>query len=168
MRRLAALLLTAVVVAFAACGDDDDDNEAAKQGITAGSGQVAATLKVSETEFALDPANPKIAKSGLVRFDVRNDGEVEHSLEVEGSGGEAQLAENLQPGETGSLEVNLEPGRYEWYCPVGDHKQRGMRGVVTVAGGDGKGTTTSGSDDEPGDDSGGSGSDSGSSGGSGY
>lgn len=28
-----------------------------------------------------------------------------------------------------------EPGEYTWYCPVGGHKDEGMEGKITVAGG---------------------------------
>ena len=33
------------------------------------------------------------------------------------------------------LKVDLDkPGRYVWYCPVGDHRERGMKGTITVKG----------------------------------
>ena len=38
----------------------------------------------------------------------------------------------FRPGESTLLEVNLDPGIYKLYCPVGDHEERGMVGTVTV------------------------------------
>jgi plastocyanin len=152
-----AWLAVAAVFALGACGGDDDKSVDEQKAVSP-SGRAAATVRVSETDFELQPANPRIAKSGLVRFDLRNDGKVEHSLEVEGPGGESKLEPTLAPGESGSLKVRLEPGTYEWYCPVGNHKALGMRGEITV--GRPSGTPTTGGDSPSGDDSssGGSGS----------
>ena len=52
-------------------------------------------------------------------------------MEIEGGGIEEETAE-ISPGESAVLEVNLDPGTYVLYCPVGDHKERGMDGTVTV------------------------------------
>ncbi len=51
-----------------------------------------------------------------------------------------ELEENLAPGGTGTLQVDLEPGTYEIYCPVGDHADRGMRMALTVEAGGGGGS----------------------------
>jgi uncharacterized cupredoxin-like copper-binding protein len=64
---------------------------------------------------------------------LKNDGQTTHSIEVEGPNGEAELEQDLAPGESGELKVDLsEPGTYEFYCPVDDHKGLGMEGEVTV------------------------------------
>ena len=56
-------------------------------------------------------------------------------MEVEGPSAEAVLPSNLVPGQTGTLNVDLsKPGKYEWYCPVGEHRDFGMEGEITVAG----------------------------------
>jgi len=69
---------------------------------------------------------------------VRNAGETVHALEVEGPGGEVET-DRIKPGSSTTLNADLdEAGRYEWYCPVGDHKDRGMKGEITVAGGGGQ------------------------------
>ena len=149
-------LLAALVVALigvAGCGGDDNgggDKTAATTttGTTGQStSQAAETVGVSLTDFKIDPANPRIAKAGQVAFRVKNDGGTVHSLEVEGPNGEAKLPSDLNPGQTGALTVDLsKPGKYEWYCPVGRHREFGMEGEVTVAGGGGNtgtGTDTS-------------------------
>jgi uncharacterized cupredoxin-like copper-binding protein len=61
-----------------------------------------------------------------------NNGTIEHNLEVEGQGIEEAFDSNLQPGETRTLEVDLQPGTYEVYCPVADHADQGMRVELTV------------------------------------
>jgi uncharacterized cupredoxin-like copper-binding protein len=72
-------------------------------------------------------------KAGKVTFNATNDGTITHSLEVEGPGGDQELKSELQPGQSGTLTVNLtKPGKYEFYCPVDSHKQMGMEGTITV------------------------------------
>jgi len=132
-----AILAVAASLGIAACGgDDDDDDESA--GTTATTEETTAaggggeTVKVSATDFKFDPSDPRVAP-GEVTFDVTNDGETLHNLEVEGPSGEAELPEDLQPGDSGSLAVDLgEPGTYKFYCPVGNHEELGMVGEVTV------------------------------------
>ena len=136
-RRLAALLATGALLALpiAGCGDDDDDGgdesttEAATTSTTGGG--AGGAVSISETEYALDPADPTVP-AGTVTFNVRNDGQTTHALEVEGPGEEAET-ENIDPGGSAELTVDLsEPGTYEFYCPVDGHKDKGMEGEITV------------------------------------
>jgi hypothetical protein len=60
----------------------------------------AGAQTVSETEFKLNPSDPR-AEKGVVNFSVTNDGKVTHSLEVEGPGWEVELGKALQPGQSG-------------------------------------------------------------------
>lgn len=171
MRRRLPVLMTVALLALAGCGDDDDEGRVDVSGggtDTAGTdttgastgaettpaGPAKANVKVNETEFRLTPKNPTVSKAGVVQFDVQNKGNVVHALEVEGPGGEAKT-DAIDPGGKATLKVDLsEAGRYEWYCPIGNHKEQGMRGVITVAGGG-----TQQEDDSGSDDSGGGGND---------
>jgi uncharacterized cupredoxin-like copper-binding protein len=138
---LKARLLAALVVALigvAGCGGDDNgDGGTTTTTPTTGEGktQAAETIDVSLTDFKIDPAKPRISKAGQIEFRVKNEGGTVHNLEVEGPKGEAVLPSNLNPGQTGTLKVDLSrPGKYEWYCPVDDHRGFGMKGQITVAG----------------------------------
>jgi hypothetical protein len=64
--------------------------------------------------------------AGSMTFMVTNNGTKEHGFEVEGNGIEEELDPTLQPGENGTLQVDLQPGTYEVYCPVGNHRAEGM------------------------------------------
>jgi len=92
----------------------------------AGSGAV----EVSLSEFAIDM--PTTLPAGPTVFNVTNDGEFPHNLEIEGQGIEVALENNLESGQGGTLEVDLPAGTYEVYCPVGNHADRGMRLELTV------------------------------------
>ena len=136
---LVAVLAVAASLGLAACGGEDDDDGDTAATTTETTGAAGATgggetVDVTMTDFKFDPKDPTV-KPGEVTFDVVNDGETLHNMEVEGPSGEAELPEDLQPGDSGSFNVDLsEPGKYRFYCPVGNHEQLGMVGEVTVQG----------------------------------
>jgi uncharacterized cupredoxin-like copper-binding protein len=88
-------------------------------------------IEVKLTEFAVEL--PKTVPVGKMIFSVTNAGTVEHNFEVEGQGIEQKFDINLQPGETKNLHVDLPVGKYTVYCPVNDHKKRGMELELMVA-----------------------------------
>jgi plastocyanin len=138
--RWSAVAILAIVasIGLAACGGDDDDEDTSAattettEETTAAGG--AETVDVSATDFKFDPDDPTVAP-GEVTFKVTNDGEAPHNLEVEGPSGEAELPQDLQAGDSGEFTADLsEPGKYTFYCPVGNHEDLGMVGEVTVEG----------------------------------
>jgi hypothetical protein len=88
-------------------------------------------IEVKLTEFAIEL--PKTVPIGKMVFSVTNAGTMEHNFEVEGKGLEKKLEMNLKPGETGNLQVDLPAGTYTVYCPVDDHRKRGMQLELIVA-----------------------------------
>lgn len=158
---LVALLAAGAALAISACGDDGEVERqggdttgagttgTAKTGTTTTggtgtgttaergaqpSGPVAETVEIKETEYALDPSEPKISRAGVIEFNVVNDGKVDHALEVEGPEGEVETAA-IKPGSSARLKADLsKPGKYAIYCPIADHRERGMGGTITVAG----------------------------------
>ena len=134
-----ALIVFAVAIplVFAACGDDDDEEttaattETTSEATAGGGGGGGETLAVSETDFAIDPQDPTVS-AGTVTFEVSNDGQSTHNLEIEGNGVEEELESDLAPGDSGELTLDLEAGTYEWYCPIDGHKDQGMEGELTV------------------------------------
>jgi uncharacterized cupredoxin-like copper-binding protein len=74
--------------------------------------------------------------AGSTTFTVTNNGTKEHGFEVEGNGIEEELDPTLQPSENGTLTVDLQPGTYEVYCPVGNHRAEGMTMQLTVTAAD--------------------------------
>jgi PQQ system protein len=97
-------------------------------------GAPSATINVRETEMKIEPKNVTIEKPGVVQFRVQNAGQAVHALEIEAPGGEVET-EQIPAGKSATLTANLDkPGKYKWYCPVGDHEAQGMTGTVTVRG----------------------------------
>jgi uncharacterized cupredoxin-like copper-binding protein len=139
-RRFAALFVVgaAVAVPVAGCGGGNDDNSTSNAATQASStGGAAATgaggtVNLTATDFKFDPSDPSV-KSGDVTFAMKNDGQTTHSLEIEDvNGQDKELEGNVSPGQSGTLKVNLPPGKYEFYCPVDGHKEMGMTGEITV------------------------------------
>jgi plastocyanin len=147
-----ALVLAAGALAVGGCGDDDDDGgnggsttqeestPAATEEATAepeadtggggdgGGGSITLTADPGGS-ISWEPANLS-APAGEVSIELVNDSAVPHAVEVEGNGVEEE-SETIMGGTT-TLSVDLEPGEYVFYCPVGNHRAGGMEGTLTV------------------------------------
>jgi len=69
---------------------------------------------------------------GTYTVNVTNDATDPHALQISGPGLANERTPALPPGQTAALTVTLQPGSYELFCPVGDHRGRGMDLTVTV------------------------------------
>lgn len=119
-------------LAIAGCGGSDSSSTSSTPAATGASGGGASTVNVSETDFKLNPSDPTVS-AGKVTINASNDGQTTHSIEVEAPSGDQELKSDLAPGQSGSMTVDLsKPGKYEFYCPIGSHKQMGMVGEITV------------------------------------
>ncbi len=139
----ASLAVTAALAAVVGCGEGGTGKDRAPSGGSpAGPGPAApgpaggapvGTIDVSETEFTLHPPDPKLGKPGIVEIRAKNDGKVPHAIAVEGPAGRI-ASEEIPPGEQAVLRADLsKQGTFTWYCPVDDHRQKGMEGKITVA-----------------------------------
>ena len=102
-----------------------------------------ATISVTEKEYSLDPATPTVPRGGLVSIVSTNAGTEYHALRVvvpgAGTSEAAQAAQDaatgigeIDPGTTKTLNLQLKPGTYTWYCPLSNHRELGMRGKIKV------------------------------------
>lgn len=87
-------------------------------------------VQVRLSEYRIEM--PATLPAGPTTFEITNVGEEEHNFEIEGQGIEMELPENLTAGASGTLQVDLQPGTYEIYCPVGEHEDHGMTMQLTV------------------------------------
>ena len=132
------VLAAAVALALTGCGEDNDEGSSTGTTGTGTQEQAATpdaapseTVELTETEFKIRPGDVKLDKAGVVAFRVQNDGEVVHVLEVEGEDLEEET-DQIEPGGSATLKVELAEGSYELYCPIGNHKDQGMEGTLTV------------------------------------
>jgi plastocyanin len=140
MRRMTlilALLLSAVVLLAAGCGDDEDEGggggaatpEATEEASGGGGGEALTLTADPGGDISWEPGELSAA-AGTVTIKLVNKSSVPHAVEVEGNGVEEE-SETITGGET-ELTVDLEPGEYTFYCPVGQHRENGMEGTLTV------------------------------------
>jgi uncharacterized cupredoxin-like copper-binding protein len=139
----AAVGLAALALGAAGCGSDNGGSAASTPAstpatptdtapaTTAPPSGGAQTVPVGASEFKFTPSS-LTAKAGEVTFDLKNNGGAPHALEIEGKGVEKHT-DTINGGQTAQLKVNLKPGKYEFYCPVGNHRQMGMEGTLTVS-----------------------------------
>ena len=137
---LIALLLS-LTLPVAACGDDDDagssesnGNSSAEKPATGYSGGgKAQTLRV-----AADPGgalkfdmSSLTATAGRVTIAMDNPSGLPHAVAIEGPGVEV-AGDTVMKGGVSKASADLKAGEYEFYCPVGNHKDAGMEGTLTV------------------------------------
>ncbi len=118
-------LVTVYLAQDLMAGTDGDDEEEATP--AAAAGEVVA-VELDEFEVRM----PSELAAGPTTFRVTNVGGAEHNFEVEGQGIEEEFKENLRPGETKEMTLDLQSGTYEVYCPVGNHEDMGMLLELTV------------------------------------
>jgi plastocyanin len=149
MRRI--LLLLPLALPLAACGGGGSSSNAAGGSSSQASAPVMQSVMIGEKEFSLTPSSISLTKPGEYSFQVRNNGQIGHALEIEGHGVE-QKTGTIDPGSSATLNVDLaKAGSYEVYCPIDGHKNKGMRATLTVGGSaatGGAGTSTEGATTE--------------------
>lgn len=129
------VLLLGTLIGLTACaepggalgGGDQEPREEAASPVPA----EAPTTEAGLTEYEIAMPTSLPATESRV-FRVTNNGAIEHNFEVEGQGIEEEFETNLSPGETRTMQLSLEPGTYEVYCPVGNHRELGMEIQLTV------------------------------------
>jgi len=148
----ALMLVGALTVALAACSSSDESGEPSYAPSTSGDtggdamGGIATTLK----DFAISAA-PADAAAGDMTFDIKNDGPSDHEMVIiktdlaadalptdnKGEVIEDEVeaideVEDVAPGSSVSLSVNLEAGNYVLICNLPGHYAAGMSTAFTV------------------------------------
>jgi len=105
-------------------------------GLTGRSIRAQQEQEVGLREFAIEPSSFTANVGDTVHFHVTNQGAREHTLELElESAGieQALFPANLTPGQSDTVELTFsQPGTWVLYCPIGQHRDRGMLASVQV------------------------------------
>jgi uncharacterized cupredoxin-like copper-binding protein len=75
--------------------------------------------------------NPVTVPAGRVRIALVDDGQLTHTLVIDGVPSFKRL-EVRSKGDRAVGTANLTPGTYTFYCDVPGHRQAGMQGTLTV------------------------------------
>ena len=103
----------------------------------AGVAQAQQTQTVSLIEFEFVPATLTATVGEPVSWTFRNDGQFPHDFRVQVAGQTVDAVPgdgNVMPGQDATFTYTFTtPGSFEFWCPVGMHRERGMVGTLTVA-----------------------------------
>ena len=126
----------AAYVAFAAARPGKDEGALAT---AVGSAQKALVQAVGgQLSIPADPngqllyeAKAATAKPGPLTIASKNPSSVPHNIALEGPGVN-EIGPIIQGGATSTIEVDVKPGEYTFYCSVQGHREGGMQGKLTV------------------------------------
>ncbi|GAA2027193.1 hypothetical protein GCM10009740_16110 [Terrabacter terrae] len=117
---------------LSACRGSDADS--------ADSSNVESTPTIEGTQVMADPTefairlDKKAFEPGTFTFVARERGKAPHAVAIEGLGVETASTGILDPGEAdAAITVDLVPGIYTLWCPVGSHRSVGMELRITVS-----------------------------------
>ena len=142
-RALAAVFVVVAVCALSACGGSKSSSSSSPPG----------TINVTEQEYSIKLSSTSL-KAGPVHFSVKNQGGMVHEFMVfkttlapnalpqkngvvdeQGAGVEkiSPEVDNINAGQTKTLDVQLTPGSYVAICNIAGHYQLGMHTAFTVS-----------------------------------
>jgi uncharacterized cupredoxin-like copper-binding protein len=146
VRAAGAVVAVAAAVVLAGCGSSSSGGGTAAGAPSSAGGSAGAAgggtssaaaggsgtpVTVDASEYALKLPSNTMAP-GTYTFTMDNVGHATHAIEIEGPGVDHAKSSTAGPGGKATLTVTLQPGSYELWCPVGNHKQAGMDTTITV------------------------------------
>ena len=91
-----------------------------------------ARVQVVAQEFSYSLSRTKV-KAGRVIVELVNRGQDTHDLDIRRIGGTHIFHfPSVDPGQVADRELKLRPGRYQLWCAIADHNERGMHAVLRV------------------------------------
>jgi plastocyanin len=131
--RTITILVAALALALAGCGGSSNknagSNTSGSSSSSGGGGQQLALAAPADGSLKFDKST-LTAKAGKVTINFDNPSSTDHAVEIEGNGVE-ESSDTIAQAKT-SVTADLKPGTYDFYCPVGSHRQQGMEGKLTV------------------------------------
>jgi plastocyanin len=124
----------AAYVAQAAAQGGEDTGRLAEAGAKPAEGTAEAengTLTIPATGSANYQFADATAPAGQLTIESPNESQVDHNIALEGNGVN-EVGPVIGNGETSSIEVDLRPGEYTFFCSVPGHREAGMEGPLRV------------------------------------
>ena len=137
-----AAIVTICLLATACSGESEPAGPTATP-----ASAIDGELTVIASEWRFGPEGIVLEQGEEVRITLQNDGEIIHNLTVDdlqidliedmGSGGfsadDGELLVGAASGDIGTITfIPLEPGKYVFFCSIGNHRQLGMEGRLIV------------------------------------
>jgi nitrite reductase (NO-forming) len=99
-----------------------------------GGGTAAGTLEITSVDLGFTPKELLVDEPGTYEVRLTNDGAIPHDITFPGG-----QTTTVQPGETGSVTVDVPADGLQFICSIPGHADAGMQGAISV-----KGTTAGG------------------------
>lgn len=140
MKRVAIALVTLALMAVLGACTKNPESRVSGTSATAGTPATAAKspdIKIVATDYQFTPSEVTTT-AGPTKFQIKNEGKVEHEFEIfkgiELGGHDALVdeVEDIAPGMTRELKVDLKPGTYAFACMLPGHSEQGQRGILIV------------------------------------
>lgn len=147
-RGLGLTILAVAAAGLAACGGDSGSSSGSAGGGYGGgqakpkttapastsAGGASVALAADESSGLAFDKKAATAKAGRVTLTLTNPSgnSAPHAIAIEGQGVDKD-GQTASPGSTSSVSLDLKPGKYTFYCPVGGHRAAGMEGTLTVS-----------------------------------
>jgi plastocyanin len=146
MKKLSAVAVLVVAsLALAACGGGGSSttstSEATSESTSPATESAGAKESMSGSTIKFE-ANPEgqlmftemsaSGKAGDDTIDFKNPSSTPHNVSIEDSSGKKIAeTETITESET-STKVELEPGKYTFFCSIPGHREAGMEGTLTI------------------------------------
>lgn len=121
-------------------GAPDADADAAPAEDAAPAATPAASSDAAATEVVIDmydiyfePDRIKIPANTDVRIVLNNVGAAEHNFGLKEKSVNIDIDEDVDPGSSKTVVVNLPEGNYKFVCNIPGHKQAGMTGILVAS-----------------------------------
>ena len=130
------LLIVAVCAALALSGPTlAQENSTPAPGQGPGSVDAPATkMELTAKDFTLNPDRIVVSRGQNVDLTMNNEGSARHGLLIKLPDAEVKFSDPVDPGgkRTLSFKAPERAGEYEIYCPMGNHRDRGMTATLVV------------------------------------
>jgi plastocyanin len=124
LRSIAAVAALAAGLVVAGCGGDDDDGgEARGKTVTATDGKVLVVARDILFEETTINASP-----GPLEVTLENRGALLHNFVLD----DPEFKVEASAGDTEVGTVELQAGRYDYFCSIPGHRAQGMQGDLVV------------------------------------
>lgn len=125
----------------AVTGRSGEDSGALANAVQAAGGGEPAVAENGVLSIAADPSgqlayvtDQASAPAGPLKIESPNESAVPHNIALELESGD-ELGEVVQDGGVSTIDVDLEPGTYTFFCSVPGHREGGMEGELEVSSG---------------------------------
>jgi uncharacterized cupredoxin-like copper-binding protein len=137
MEKLAAIFAVCVslVVGGASFAQDNATPDNRPPGQSPGSVEAPPTkMEITASDFTFNPDRIVVSRGQNVDLTMANEGTVRHSLAVKLPDAEVKFADPVDPKgkRTLSFKAPDKAGEYELYCPMDNHRERGMTATLVV------------------------------------